>query len=205
MESSTIAHQLPPPRQVAAVGEQRIVGNDRSHPHNQRIYGVAHTMHFGARFAAADPEMTTGLVLRGRDAAIERSGNFHGDVGKEGGDEFCVAVVKPAGLFLQHTGADLHPGRTQAGDTFTVHLRVGVGSGHHHPRDPGGYQRVRAGSGSSLVAARFEGHIGGRTLGQRAGLLKGNHLGVVAAVIFMEAFTHQLVAPNQDAADGRVG
>jgi hypothetical protein len=55
------------------------------------------------------------------------------------------------------------------------------------------------------VAAGFEGYIGGRTLGQRAGLLKGNHLGVVAAVIFVEAFPHQFVAPNQDAADGWVG
>jgi hypothetical protein len=55
------------------------------------------------------------------------------------------------------------------------------------------------------VAAGFEGYIGGRTLGQRAGLLKGNHLGVVAAVIFVEAFPYQLVAPNQDAADGWVG
>ena len=84
-------------------------------------------MHFGAGFTAADPEMTTGFALRGRDAAIERSGNFHGDVGEEGGDEFCVAIVKPAGLFLQHTRADLHPRRTQAGDAHAVHLRVGVG------------------------------------------------------------------------------
>ena len=86
-----------------------------------------------------------------------------------------------------------------------MNLRVGVGGRHHHPCDPRGYQCVRAGSGSSLVAAGFEGHIGGRTLGQRACLLKGNDLGVVAAVILMEAFTHQSVAPDQHAADGRVG
>jgi hypothetical protein len=57
----------------------------------------------------------------------------------------------------------------------------------------------------AAISASAQGHIGGRTLSQGAGLLKGNHLGVVAAVIFMEAFPHQLVAPNQDAAHGRVG
>ncbi len=97
------------------------------------------------------------------------------------------------------------PAARKPGDALTVNQRVGVGGGHHHPRDPCGYQRVRAGSGSSLVAAGFEGHIGGRTLGLRARLLESNDLGVVAAVILVEAFAHQSVAPNQHAADGRVG
>jgi hypothetical protein len=122
-------------------------------------------MHFGTSFTAADPKVTTGRALRGGDAAIEGSGNLHGDEGKERGDEFSEAVVKPAGRLLQHASADLHPSRTQAGDALTVNLRVGVDGCHHHACDPRGYQRVRAGSGSSLVTAGFQGYEGGRTLG----------------------------------------
>jgi hypothetical protein len=162
-------------------------------------------MHFGARFATADPEMTTGFALRGCDAAIQRSGNLHSDVRKKGGNEFCVAVVKSAGLFLQHTRGDFDSSRTQAGNALTVHLGVGVDGGDDHPCNACGDQRVRAGPSSSLVAARFESDVSGRTVGLRAGLLKGHHLGVVATVKFVKAFPHQVVALNQDAAYGRVG
>jgi hypothetical protein len=55
------------------------------------------------------------------------------------------------------------------------------------------------------MAAGLKGHISGRTLGQRACLLKGHHLGVVAAIILMEAFPHHVVAAYQHAADRRVG
>jgi hypothetical protein len=55
------------------------------------------------------------------------------------------------------------------------------------------------------VAAGFESHIGGRTVGQRACLLKGNNLGVVAPVKLVKAFPYQIVASNQHATDGRVG
>ena len=161
-------------------------------------------MHFSTRFASADPKVATSRVLRGRDAAIERSGNLHGDKRKKVGDEFCEAVVEPAGRLLQHPGADLYPRRTKPGDAFTMDLRVGVGGGRHHPYDAGGYQRVRTGPGSSLVAARFEGHIGGRTVGQRACLLKGYDFGVVAAIVLMKALAHHSITPNQYAADGRV-
>ena len=112
--------QRPAPRQVAAIGQQRIVGEDRSHPHDQCIRGVAHAMHFGTSFIAADPKVTTGRALCGRDAAVERSGNLHGDERKEGGDELCEAVVEPAGLLLEHAGADLDPSRTKPGDALTV-------------------------------------------------------------------------------------
>ncbi len=45
------AQQWPPPGQVAAIRQQRIVGEDGAHPHHQCICGVAHAVHFGARFA----------------------------------------------------------------------------------------------------------------------------------------------------------
>ena len=140
--------------------------------------------------------MTTGFAMRGGDAAIESSGNFHSDVRKKGGDELCVAVVQPAGLFLQHTDADLHAGLAQARHAFSVNLRIRVDGGHHHPLNARRYQSVRTGSGSSLVTARFQSHVGSRAVGLRACLLKGHHLSVVAPVKFVKAFAYELVAPN---------
>ena len=91
---------------------------------------------------------------------------------------------------------DLYSSRAKLGDAFTVNLRVGVGGGHYHAGDAGGYQCVRAGPGSSLVTAGFEGYVSGRTMGQRARLLDSDHFGVVAAIVLMKALAHDRRRPE---------
>ena len=144
-------------------------------------------------------------MARGRDAAVERNGNLHGDEWKRCGDEFGESVVEPARLLLENSELHLHPRRTKLSHALTVNHWVGVGGCDHHTCDPRGYQCVRTWPGSSLVAAGFQGHIRSRPPGHGACLVEGNNLRVIATVILVKALTHQGVVPDQHAADRRVG
>ncbi len=110
---------------------------------------------------------------------------------------------------FQHADPNLDTTRAQPGNALTAHHRIGVGGRRHDPCHACGHQRIRAGFGSSVVAAGLEGHIGGRPAGQPACLLEGNNLGVVPLVELMEAFAHQNIVPlgaclDEHAADRRV-
>ena len=104
------------PRPVAAIGQQRIVGENRSHPRHDRIRGMAHAVHFAARRFARDPIRAAAGALRGRNAPIERSGNLHGYERQRRGDVPGEAIVEPAGRLLQHAHPHLDPAGAQPGN-----------------------------------------------------------------------------------------
>lgn len=93
----------------------------------------------------------------------------------------------------------------EAGYALATDAGVGVFHGGDDAGDSGGDQRVGAGTGSALVAAGFQRHVGGGAVGPGAGFVKGNDLGVVQGAIYMMSATDDFAAADKDATDGGVG
>src|SRR5215831_5980777 len=71
------AQQAPAPWPTAAVGQQWIIGEDRSNAGQQGIRSVAHAVNSGARFLACDPgAFLVSALLRQHQLPVQRQGRL---------------------------------------------------------------------------------------------------------------------------------
>ena len=106
-------------------------------------------------------------------------------------DEVGEGFVEVAGLLLEDAEGDFDAGGAEFGDAAAADLGVGVLGGDDAAGDAGGDEGVGAGAGAAVVAAGFEGDVGGGSGGvdvAGGGLFEGDDLGVVALVVEVGAF-----------------
>ncbi|EFE49247.1 hypothetical protein NEIELOOT_01996 [Neisseria elongata subsp. glycolytica ATCC 29315] len=84
-------------------------------------------------------------------------------------------------------------------------MRVGVGDGGDDARYARLYQCFGAGRGAAVVAAWFEGNVGGGAARVFARLAQGVDFGMGAARFEVEALADDLAVVCDDAADARIG
>ena len=118
---------------------------------------------------------------------------------------FQKAFIDRPRLAFQHTAMGVDAGLGQAMQATAGHFRVGVLHGRDHPCHTGIHQGVGAGRRTPVMAAGFEGHIGGGATGQFTGRAQGMHLGMGLAGPHVPALAHHLAVAHDDAADTRVG
>ena len=103
--------------------------------------------------------------------------------------------VEIAGWLFEDAEGDFDSGGAESGDALTAHLRVGVLCGDDAAGDAGFDESVGAGRGAAVMAAGFEGDIGGGTLCGDAscgGLFECDDFSVVAVGIEMCSFADDL-------------
>jgi hypothetical protein len=98
---------------------------------------------------------------------------------------------------------DRDAGGPQAGDARAVDLVGRVDHRGHDPVDARGDQRVRARRRATVVAARLEVHVDGRTAGVARRAQRG-HLGMVASRPLVPALPHDGGVAHDHRADDRV-
>ncbi len=88
-----------------------------------------------------------------------------------------------------------------------AYQRVGIDGGDDAAGDFGCDKSVGARARAAVVAARFEGDVGGSAFGGEAAfccLFQGDDFGVVALLVDVGAFSEDVVVANEDAADVRI-
>ena len=127
------------------------------------------------------------------------------DEGAAAFDARQEAAVEFARFGFEQAAFGSDAGGGEHGQAFARHLRVGVGDGGDDARYARLYQGFGAGRGAAVVAAWFEGNVGGGAARVFARLAQGVDFGMGAARFEVEALADDLAAVCDDAADARVG
>jgi hypothetical protein len=207
------AQEGPTSGEIGAVGEGWIVSEDGPDAGEDGVGGVAEGLDEGSGSGASEPVGLIGgaVCWWGRELAVDGERSFQGDEGAVMLDEVSEGLVEVAGLLLESGVGNLRdfdPGGAEFCDTLTADCWVGVNCSDDDPGDSSGDEGIRAWSGATVVAARFEGDIGGGSGYVHAafgGLLECGDFGVVAGVVKVDARGDDLVLTGEDAAHLGVG
>ena len=161
-----------------AAGEGRVVGEDGADARHGGVMLAAEGVAGAAGGRAGDPLALAGA---GGDAAVERCGKLEGDHRAAKPEARKEALLEGLGLGLQEADGDVDASGAKAGGPGAIDPGVGIGAGDDDAGDTRRYQSVGAGRGAAVMAAGFEGDVGGAALGLGAGDREGLGLGVGAA------------------------
>jgi hypothetical protein len=120
-------------------------------------------------------------------------------------------LIQVAGLLLKNANGDVNVCVAEYLNASSADEGIGIGGCDNAAGDTGFNERVGAGTGSTVVAAGFEGDIGGGSEGGEplcGSLFEGDDLGVIVVVVEMRAFADDLnvgIGANDDTANLWVG
>ncbi|MEJ2203806.1 MAG: hypothetical protein P8170_06825 [Gemmatimonadota bacterium] len=190
------------PRRHETHREPGIVRPERPGAHQDGIEARAQSVNLPLGLGARDPTAAAG---GGGDLAVERQRELEGDVGnglrgrvEEGGVLMTGLPSGPHGAHHLDPGLS-HPYAAAPGDLARI------GRAEHHPTDSGLDHRHRAGRSLSLVVARLQGYVGGRSFRSGPGGLQGDDLGVRSSELPVVPFSDDRPIPRQHASDQGVG
>jgi len=178
---------------AAAVGELRVVGKDGADAGEDGVGGVAEELNLLSGSGAGEPVRLIGEARGGWGSkfAVDGERGLEGDKGSFVLDEVGEGFVEVAGLLLEDAECDFNVGGAESLDALATDMGVGVLRGDDAAGDAGFDECVGTGWGAAVVAAGFEGDVGGGAPGgdvALSGLLEGDDLGVVAVVVEVGAF-----------------
>ncbi len=184
------AQQRAPPRIAAAIGEQRIIGQDCSHADEDGVASMTLLLDVCARRLASNPSTrgsSRGAVrLRPRrrsDLAVERHRCFQSDQRNAVANVTREGLVQTAGFGLQSPYFHLDARRAQLLKASPAHLGIGISHGSDHATNPGGDQGVGTRGRAAVVRVWFEIDVKRAAAGLAAGLFEGAHFGVLHAIV----------------------
>ena len=140
-----------------------------------------------------------------RRLTVQAGGQLEAQPGPAAGHARDEADVELARLGRQGTDGSGDAGGTQPGQPLARHLRIGVFHGGHHPRHAGLDEGVGAGGRAAVVAAGFQGDVGGGAARALPGLAQGMHFRMGLAGALVPALAQHRTVAHDDAADARVG
>ena len=155
-----------------------------------------------ARGLAGDP---AALACGGRDLAVEGRRELQGDQRATLGEPREKSGVDFRRLGGEKAGLDCDAGGAQHGQTAPGDAGIGILDGHDDAGDPGGDQRIGAGRGLAVMAARLEADISSGTCGARAGAGQRLGLAMRPAAGLGPAAADDGAVLHDDAADRGVG
>ena len=203
------AQQRPPARQAAAIGEQRIVSENRADAGHDGVRSVTHAMDFGAGNLRGDPARLISIArARQHEAAVERQRglqrNQRTPLANPPGERL-VQATRFGACAGSATAIDLNSGGAQFLQSAARNSGIGIDHGGDDARDACGNQRARAGARASRVAARFEIDVHGCAARVLAGGFERNDFGVAQAVVGVEAFGDHFAVAHEHRADHGIG
>ena len=98
--------------------------------------------------------------------------------------------IQTAGFGLQSSDFHVHTRAPQLLKTSPAYFGIGIVHGSNHAMNSGSDQSVGAWRRAALVRVGFEIDVEGAAAGFRAGLLEGEHLGVLHAIVGVDASAH---------------
>ncbi len=120
----------------AAIGEQRIVGNDGAHADHDGVTLVTKFLDVGSRHFAGDPSAAGGCgtergrifgFARGRrDLSVECHRRFQSDQRRLATDVVRESLVHSLTLFSEQSGRHRDTGFPQSREALSTHQRVGI-------------------------------------------------------------------------------
>ena len=182
--------------------QQRIVGEDGSRSHGDRVDLGAHRVRMPKRIVRADARALPDLR---RHAVVEARRRLHDDERPMLRLEREIRAVQPERTLA--AGADRHVDAllTQKIEPATAHARIGVDRGRNDARDAGCRDAFDARSGSADVRARLERAVERRAAREIARLVERTHLGVRSACVLVISLTDdRAVFAHDDRADHRI-
>ena len=144
------------------------------------------------------------LAAGHRGAPVQAHGQLGAHVWQAAFHALDKARIEFPRLAFQHAAGNFHTGAAQPLQTVPGDLRIGVLHGRHHAPDTGLDQRFGTGRRAPVMAAGFEGDVGGGTAGALAGLTQRMDFGMWLAGAYVPAFADQLAIGDDDATDPRV-
>src|SRR5579883_1580848 len=139
-----------------------------------------------------------GLARGRRDLAVEGHRGFQSDQRDAAADVVGEGLVDVEAVFDQQSGSDRNSGFAQALKPAAADQRVGIEHAGDHAANAGGDDGVGTRGRTPLVGAGLEIDIQGRAPGARAGLLEGEYLGVLKAVVNVRAGADDLAVLGYD-------
>ena len=155
--------------------EQRVVGEGRARPDDDRVVPGAKPVHETLLLGPAQPARA---AIRSGHAPVERDHRLEGDPRKTRRAPLEVGRIERAALLIADAEHHLHAGLTKRRDSLPVHERIGVEHADHDAADSGGQDRVHTGGRAPHVRAGLERDHERRSRGGGAGSLQGARLGV---------------------------
>ncbi len=187
---------------VRAHGKRCIIGDHRVHPGYDGFHAGPQALHVGAGRGAGDP---LAFATGHGGAAVHTHGGFHRYPGQTGAHTLVEAGVDAFRLILQQTASGPDTGGLQQLVTTTGHFGIGVFHGADNAGHTGLDQGLRTGWGLAVMAAGFQGDIGGGPVGIGTGLSQGIDFGVALTGDLMPALPYHAAFLHQYTAHPRIG
>src|SRR5713101_3900125 len=196
------AKQFSAAGEAAAIGEERVVGEDSADAGQECVRSVAHAMDFGAGLLGSDPRCALTLAgLRQRELAIEGQRGLEHEEWALLRDPERETLVQSASLSFANTGFN--------GKTCAAELREGppgdgrvwVGHRGHDAVNFGAEDCIGARPRAPRSAAWLKGDIERGALRVSARRFQSDDFGVVAPVVLMKSFANHLPVFHEDRAD----
>jgi hypothetical protein len=196
-EEWTSAVEVLGPEDAAAIGELGVVGKHGADAGEDSVGGMAEELDLMASGRAGEPvglvEMARGR--RRREFAVGGESGFEGDEGGAVLDKVSKGFVEVSGGLFEDAESDFDACGTHSLDPLAADLWIWVFGGDDATGDACGYEGIGAGRCAAMMAAGFEGDIGGGSAGRDVvgcGLFESYDFGVVAVVVEVRSFADDL-------------
>src|SRR5712691_7469369 len=188
--------------EAAAVGEERVVGEDGANAGQKRVRSVAHAMNFGAGLLGSDPRCDLTLAgLRQRELAVEGQRGLEREEWPLLRDPACETLVQSVCLSFANTAFNGETGGTELREGPPGDGRVWVRHRGDDAVNFGAEDCIGARPRASRNAAWLKADIERGALRVSARGFQSDDFGVVAPVVLMKSFANHLPIFHEDRAD----
>ena len=188
----------------AAIGEKRVVGDDRADAGEQGVGRMAHAMNFGTRFFRRDP-LTIRLSIFARflerELAVERESGLQRDEWFLPPNVARESFVEALCWFFLHAADNFDSSSAKTLETTAFRRGIRILHRSNDPRDARGDDCFGAWTGAAGMIARLKRDVERRALRFSSSSFERHDFRVISILVLMKSLADDFAVAHNDAAD----